>query len=152
MRTFKLALLTLLVIAIVSQSARSTNYDPNYDANHDGRIDILDLTTIAAKYGTQGNPSDYPKPIYESPWILAWGSSITLYHNLSTYRLSVQIFVNVTYNNGWTREQYVIGRWSNDDEPKWRLPTNNTIEVYHGVQMQNIESINVKVLLWKIPE
>jgi hypothetical protein len=50
------AFLLSAMILQIALSTGPTNYDPLVDINDDGRIDILDITSLAVRFNTEGTP------------------------------------------------------------------------------------------------
>lgn len=84
--------LTATVFAVVPTRSSGVTYDPWSDINADGKVDILDIFSVARAFGTSG---DATKPVV----IAGYGTV----ENLTSFTLLNQTLVNVTVSTSGYR-------------------------------------------------
>lgn len=77
--------LTATILAVVPTRSSGGTYDPWVDVNGDGKVNILDISTVAKAFGTSG---DATKPV-----VIAGCSTA---ENLTSFTLMNQTLLNVT--------------------------------------------------------
>lgn len=61
--------IALMFVAVPTKSQGALEYDPWKDVNDDGKIDILDVTSLTGVYGAKGTPITKALVAYDSGWI-----------------------------------------------------------------------------------
>jgi hypothetical protein len=127
------------------QSASGPKYDPLYDVNDDGKINILDLTLLAIRYGTQGIPMNrtsglvkgyMAKPAWDSGWKpCAYGTNV--------------YYFNMTVDAG-NAVVYMVGKNSTDGlEHQLNYGGEHNYGIEYGVDWRDLSDTSIVVFRYK---